>query len=358
MAPPPFFRPSTAAHPCQPAAFKRPGGPTRVRVRPRLDQTRSLPSLVSPRTYDPARGEVPSSRRMVAGPGFGRATQLNLRSSKVRSRPTNPADRSGPEPAVGHPSSAVAPSSRATSTAARTALARPLAANLCSEEQARQQPDRVVLLALQRSRRLLRPLSATAYRDRGPQAHPPTGWSDRAARTPRGVLVPDVIDWNLRRFPPESHPTANSVRVLQKAMHQQRRVFRDVANSGATSPRSRSRTSRVVSIGILHPSEAIGRQGAQARSGWGPADLRSRRRLRARTRHQYCVKTVQDARHLVHADGHAGDRPVARSSEQSGRQQAANRFPCPGSTHASYSRRPFGVICDARQSHGSTATSQ
>ena len=101
MAPPPFFRPSTAAHPCQPAAFKRPGGPTRVRVRPRLDQTRSLPSLVSPRTYDPARGEVPSSRRMVAGPGFGRATQLNPRFSKVLSRPTNPADRSGPEPAVG-----------------------------------------------------------------------------------------------------------------------------------------------------------------------------------------------------------------------------------------------------------------
>lgn len=193
----------------------------------------------------------------MAPPGFGRATQPNPRSSKNAIATDEPADASGSEPDVGHPSSAVAPSARRhvarpnqrtrdswRRTSARTN--RRGSSQTASSSSSRCNP----------SRRLLRPRSATAYRDRGQQAHQPTGWSDRAARTP-GESPSRTPSTRTFDGPSESHPTANSVRVLQKALHQQRRVFRDVANSAATSPRSRSRTGRVVSIGMLHPSEAI-----------------------------------------------------------------------------------------------------
>jgi len=73
---------------------------------------------------------------------------------------------------------------------------------------------------------LLRPLVATMYRDRGPQAHHPTGSPATDAKIPMGVELAVVMVSKRFRFPPLSHPTANDLRVTQNAVHQQRRAFR------------------------------------------------------------------------------------------------------------------------------------
>lgn len=96
-----------------------------------------------------------------------------------------------------------------------------------------------------RSRRsLLRPLSATAYRDLGPHAHHPTGSPVQEARTPIGVLLPRAMDSKRCWFVPVNQPTVNWLRVVQKAVHQQRRVFLLPPNSVARSGRSSGPTGR------------------------------------------------------------------------------------------------------------------
>lgn len=193
----------------------------------------------------------------MAPPGFGRATQPNPRSSKTLSRPTNPLTHPVRSPTSATPQVRWRPQPGATSparisvretpggepllgrtgaAAARPRRRRPHAATPPEDCCDHDQPRHTATVVSRRTN----PLA-------GPTERPELRGSPRPGRH---RLEPSTV-------PSESHPTANSVRVLQKALHQQRRVFRDVANSAATSPRSRSRTGRVVSIGMLHPSEAI-----------------------------------------------------------------------------------------------------
>jgi hypothetical protein len=71
---------------------------------------------------------------------------------------------------------------------------------------------------------LFRGLVAAAYRDRGPQAHQPTGSPACEAIIPIGVKLAVAMDSNRSRLPPLSQPAANWLRVTQNVMHQHRRV--------------------------------------------------------------------------------------------------------------------------------------
>ena len=101
----------------------------------------------------------------------------------------------------------------------------PLASVPGPDEEARQKPDTLVLFAgPDLPMTLLRPLVATTYRDRGPQAHQPTGSPATEARIPIGVGSTMAMASKRRRLPLPNQPAANCPRVTQNAMHQQRRV--------------------------------------------------------------------------------------------------------------------------------------
>jgi len=92
---------------------------------------------------------------------------------------------------------------------------------------------------------LFRGSVAATYRDRGPQAHQPTGSAACEAKIPIGVELAAAIAPNRRWLPPLSQPAANWLRVTQNAMHQQRRVVLWLSNSLLRSGRSFDSTSRV-----------------------------------------------------------------------------------------------------------------
>jgi hypothetical protein len=66
---------------------------------------------------------------------------------------------------------------------------------------------------------------AAVYRDRGPQAHQPTGSPATEARIPIGVALTVAIASKRCRLPLPNQPAANWPRVTQNAMHQQWRVL-------------------------------------------------------------------------------------------------------------------------------------
>jgi hypothetical protein len=92
---------------------------------------------------------------------------------------------------------------------------------------------------------LLRGPVAATYRDRGPQAHQPTGSAAHEARIPIGVELAAAIALNRCWLPPMSQPAANWLGVTQNAMHQQRRVVLWLSNSLARSGTSFGPTGRV-----------------------------------------------------------------------------------------------------------------
>jgi hypothetical protein len=166
-----------------------------------------------------------SSSRMITRSGRGRSTQLKPRSSNTCSRPRKALSERCADLAKGQPSMAEAPSRRASSTAARTsAWVTPWPRRPARTK--RQGRSHTISSSLGARFRmiLLRGLVAATYRDRGPQAHQPTGSAACKARIPIGVELAAAIAPNRRWFPPLSQPAANWLLVTQNAMHQQRRV--------------------------------------------------------------------------------------------------------------------------------------
>jgi hypothetical protein len=166
---------------------------------------------------------------------------------------------------------------------------------------------------------LFRGAVAATYRDRGPQAHQPTGSAACQAKIPIGVELAAAIAPNRRWLPPLSQPAANWLRVTQNAMHQQRRVVLWLSNSLLRSGRSFGSTSRVSMAAPM--DKTLPRPGRMPTGGFwtrsGPSRPPSPSALRRSSR-----DTVDGDRRrrgqvggcAAKADGVGGGADVARSA--------------------------------------------
>jgi len=215
---------------------------------------------------------------MITRSGLGRSTQLKPRSSNTCSRPTKASPERRSDPARGQPSMAEAPLPRASSTAARmSAWTTPWPRR---SARTKKQGKSHTISSSSRTRFLMilfRGSVAATYRDRGPQAHQPTGSAACEAKIPIGVELAAAIAPNRRWLPPLSQPAANWLRVTQNAMHQQRRVVLWLSNSLLRSGRSFDSTSRV---SIAAPMDkTLPRPGRKPTSGTPRGSCSNSRRM-------------------------------------------------------------------------------